>query len=346
MRVVVLSSDLEVKYNAFVLRDSRSLIYASLKFRNFLVHAIGGEPTYLLALNNHNDIVGALGYFRYEAPRIGTVINSLPWYGSHGGCLLSDENRDEARTALLEFYKQEIQRPEIIATTTIVSHDEENFIDIYRSVLLPSSEDIRIGQVSQLPSRCEELENKIMQKTRNLVRKSLKKNFQLQIRDDDSAWQFLYETHVENMLAVSGRPKPWQHFISIRETFSTESRKLYLAMFDGVPVAALLLLYFNRTVEYITPVIKHGFRSDQPLSFLIWHAMQDAILSGYSQWNWGGTWESQKSLHHFKAGWGAVDCPYTYLTCTTDYGKATLTANRADLENIFPYFYTYPYRNL
>jgi len=349
MRVIVLSSDLEAKYRAFLLRDSRSLIYASPEFRDFLVRAVGGEPTHLLALDEQDQIVGALGYFRYKAQGIGTVINSLPWYGSHGGCVVSGAT-GEARAALLTRYRQAIEAPDVLSATLILTPDEEPSLDEYRKGLVPSVEDGRIGQLTPLPPVTDDLETRLEfvfhQKTRNLVRKSLKQGFVLQVRDDEVAWRFLFETHVENMLAIGGKPKPWEHFVAMREVLPAGSRRILVAEFEGKPVAALLLLYFNRTVEYVTPVIKHDYRSRQPLSFLIWHGMVDAVRCGYAWWNWGGTWVTQTSLHHFKAGWGAVDHPYTYLVCSSPAGRAMLAANRARLGDLFPYYYTYPYDRL
>ena len=87
------------------------------------------------------------------------------------------------------------------------------------------------------------------------------------------------------MAGIGGTAKPWAHFEAIRDAIPASARRLYIARLNGQPVAALLLLYFNRTVEYITPVIKHEYRSAQPLSFLIWHAMQDAIAEGFRWWN-------------------------------------------------------------
>lgn len=350
MRVVVFSSDLEEKYRSFLFRHPRSLIYASPEFRDFLVRAVGGDSTLLLALDGQDQIVGALGYFRYEAHGIGTVINSLPWYGSHGGCVVAGVHADEARKSLLACYRQASESPNVLSATLILSPDENAFLDQYRKVLAPAVEDRRIGQLTALPADGDALEARLElvfhQKTRNLVRKSLKQRFVLQLCDDEMGWCFLFETHLENMLAIGGKPKRWEHFVALRESLPAGSRRILVAEFEGKPVAALLLLYFNRTVEYVTPVIKQDYRAMQPLSFLIWHGMLDAVRAGYFWWNWGGTWVSQTSLHHFKAGWGAVDQPYTYLINSSDKGRSTLAVNREALGDLFPYYYTYPYDKL
>jgi Uncharacterized protein involved in methicillin resistance len=113
-----------------------------------------------------------------------------------------------------------------------------------------------------------------------------------------------------------------------------------------VPVAALLLLYFNGTVEYITPVVKDAYRSRQPLSFLIYNAMLEAASDGYKIWNWGGTWSLQKSLHHFKEGWGAVELPYTYLISIRKDCVTRGKNNFEELRAAFPFYYIVPEREV
>lgn len=348
--VVPLSPDLEPAYLKFLLSDSRSLIYASVEYRDFLSLAVGGAATYLLALDEQNSVVGSLPLFCFEAPDIGKVINSLPWYGSHGGCIVSGPRTAEARQALLKKFRLLAEESGVLSATLVLTPCEEAFLAEYRDVLTPSAEDKRIGQMTPLPASTGQGEVRpdlvLRQKTRNLVRKSLKQGFGLLERDDDAAWRFLFETHVENMQAVGGKPKPWPHFLALREAIPLESRRLFLAELDGTLVAGLLLLYFNKTVEYVTPVIKHEYRSRQPLSFLIWNGMLDAIQRGYAWWNWGGTWVTQASLHHFKAGWGALDLPYTYFIVSSPSGRGRLSQHRDKIGALFPFYYTYPYDRL
>jgi lipid II:glycine glycyltransferase (peptidoglycan interpeptide bridge formation enzyme) len=116
---------------------------------------------------------------------------------------------------------------------------------------------------------------------------------------------------------------------------------------DGAtPVAAMLTLFFNRTVEYVTPAIDVMHRSRQPLSFLIFRGMVAAIHRGYTVWNWGGTWQEQHALHHFKAGFGASERPYSYLIRASVPAVRTFREYRQKLSTLFPYFYIYPYTAL
>jgi hypothetical protein len=349
IEIVELSRDWESAYSEFILADERAMIYATLEFRGFLQRILTGNPRYFVALKSSR-VIGALPCFSVTHADWGEVINSLPWYGSHGGCLVPANADPMVRQALLAHYRKVVGQSGIAFTTLILSPQENKYVDEYTATLRPDAFDGRIGQTTELPVNGPDIGTRLERvcslKTRNLVRKACKQGFSLVIADDDSAWSFLCETHVENMAGIGGQAKPWEHFVAIRQAFPPTWRRLMIAELDGVPVAAMLLLLFNRTVEYITPVIKHEYRSLQPLSFLIWHGMLDAVRSGYRWWNWGGTWQSQKSLHHFKAGWGAQDRPYAYLVHAKPDAVDALRRDRQAVTGAFPFYFLYPFNLL
>lgn len=347
--VVELSKALEPRYSAFVQQHARSMIYWTLEFRTFLSQVLTGIPRYFVALDGP-DIVGVLPNFVATHAEFGTVINSLPWYGSHGACLVQPRHHELARKALLDRYVNLLNSGDISFATLVLSPQENHFIDAYIADVGPQAVDRRMGQITALPQNGPaveaRLESAILQKTRNLVRKGCKQGFDWRIEDDDEAWRFLHDTHVENMAGIGGQAKPWSHFAAMRFAIPPEWRQLLVARLNGAPVAAMLIFRFNQTVEYITPVIKHEFRPLQPLSFLIWHAMLNAIRDGFRWWNWGGTWATQKSLHHFKAGWGATDQPYSYLVHARPRALEALKRDRQALASAFPFYFTYPFHLL
>lgn len=346
----VLSPAHEAAYTRLLLGDRRSLIYSTPEYRDFLRQVAGGEPHYLVALDQSGQLVGGLPLFRKAVPGFGVVINSLPWYGSHGGVSVSAGASDKVRGALLESYRMLVDDPDVLTATLISSPFDESENSAYEKALAPTTLDQRTGQITELPaagsSVTASLEALLIQKTRNLARKSRKQGFVLSEEDSDSAWEFLCRVHEENMLAIGGKAKPRGHFDALRRKLPETWRRLSVACLDGEPVAALLLLYFNKTVEYFTPVVRQQYRSLQPLSFLIWHGMVDAVERGFHWWNWGGTWISQRSLHHFKAGWGARDHPYRYFIHASERGMAALHADRGTVAAAFPYYYVFPFDQL
>ena len=105
-----------------------------------------------------------------------------------------------------------------------------------------------------------------------MIRKSQKQN--IEIYEDNLDIEFLYNTHYENMKAIEGTAKPELFFKDISKFFIPGvDYKIFIAKKDKIKISALLLFYFNGTVEYYTPVIKTEYRNLQSNSLLIFHAM-------------------------------------------------------------------------
>lgn len=337
---------------ALVTSHPGNLLYATAEFFDFLETALPGACVSLLVARREGEIAGIFPIATMTAPGIGSLLNSLPWYGSHGSVVVDRSAPDaaEIRVALLRAYRRHIDVTAPLSSTVILLPDEEPFRADYERIIEPSVIDDRIGQVTTLPAPGPDLSARLLgvfeQKTRNLVRKSLKQGFSEDISGDDRAWHFLWRTHAENMAAIGGKPKPPAHFDALRRCIRPHDWRLSVALDGGAPVAAMLTITCNRTVDYITPVIVAEHRQRQPLSFLIHEGMLAAIRAGAERWNWGGTWRGQTALHHFKAGFGAQDRVYSYLVRATADSIQTLKARRAELGTLFPNFYAYPFEAL
>lgn len=350
--IKVLTKELEEPYERFLKSEKRRLIYSSLQYRQFLEEIVTGTPHYMV-MENNEQIIGALPFFLSNHSQYGVVINSLPWYGSHGGLLTSSSTESDSEIVivdLLRAFKNKLDDFPLLSATLITTPYEKAQWDVYQQILKPTIVDDRIGQITTLPRAGPEIDQRLLNvftsKTRNLVRKSLKQGFQVNKEDTDEAWDFLYQMHYESLLAKGGQAKPKSHFEAIRKVFSPNSRHLWMASINNEPAAALLLLYYNKTVEYFVPVVNVNFRPQQPLSLLIYSAMLDAIEKGFYWWNWGGTWLSQHSLLHFKSGFGAESFPYRYFIISSPEGIKTVRQMGLKLMDEFPFFYIFPFNVL
>ena len=145
-----------------------------------------------------------------------------------------------------------------------------------------------------------------------MVRKALKSDIEIKI--DNDQWDFLKSTHVENMRKINGKRKSEDFFENIKTLFEKgKDYNIYVAQKDNKIIAAMLVLYFRKTIEYYMPVIDSEYRSLQPLSLVISIAMIDGSKRGFEKWNWGGTWESQEGVYRFKSRWNTVDYKYHYM---------------------------------
>ena len=147
------------------------------------------------------------------------------------------------------------------------------------------------------------------------IRRALKEGVQVSSGNEKVSVEFLYKIHVENMQAIGGLSKSWDFFEKLLSDMPRDLWSVYVGAKDDQPIAALLVFYFNGTVEYFTPVIMSEHRKTQALALVIFEAMKDAVSKkGCKNWNWGGTWLSQGGVYDFKKRWGTSDYPYYYLS--------------------------------
>lgn len=320
--------------------DSRALIYSSPIFTDFLSAVLGVQIKTLIARDDGRPS-GLLHYAESQGP-YGRVLNSLPWYGTHGGCACIPTAPPLVRSELLDEFRRLTVADDVLSSCVVLSPFEEPFRDLYVERLQPSASDERTGMFCPLLKNDDEQLAIMHQKTRNLVRKSLKLDMDVSSHDSDEAWNFLITTHTANLDALGGAAKPRQHFEALRATIPSTNRELLVGSLHGVPVAALLSLRFNETVEYLVPAVRIEHRASQAMSRLIWEAMRRASTAGYSWWNWGGTWKSQESLLRFKSRWGGEALPYSYLINCGDKSRRTITREAPGVFASHEYFYLYP----
>lgn len=335
---------------AFCKKLDTRLLYISPDFLSFLEVAVGGEKHYFCCYDG-GDLVGVMPFFKKESTD-GVIINSLPWFASHGGCYTVASHDVEARIKLLGAFSEYINaEPRLISSALSISFLEARYLSFYQRVLKPVFVEDRTTQVLEFPfqyqgdtASCSDAFLAIQHgKSRNMVRKSLKQGFTLRNTDSDSAWSFLYNVHSENMNSIGILAKPRSHFEFFREKIAPENRLLLLAELKGIPVAGLLCSTVLPCIEYLVPVVKNEYRSLQPLSFLVHNGLVWALKNGFTCWNFGGTGNGQQSLHKFKAGWGAEDRRFHYIINMSRHGKDVIKNNLHNLVKEFPFYYIFPF---
>ena len=335
MQISLLTPQLAEQYERFVLSRPETLLYQSWRYQSLLVDLLGCTQQGLLACASDGQILAALPLMAMQG-RLGSVLNSLPFYGSNGGLIGDDPH---ALAKLRETYNRLAQTAGVAASTLI---DNPLAMESVRGVVYDLVDE-RVGQFTPLPAQGDVQEG-LMQsfhyKTRNMVRKAEKLGVTVQV--DNAAMPFLYDTHEENMREIGGAAKPRRFFDLLPQYFAAgRDYRIYVASLSGEVVAALLVFRYNRTVEYFTPVVKKEFRETQALSAAIFKAMCDASNEGFSWWNWGGTWLSQDGVYRFKSRWGTRDIRYQYFTRV--FNPALLSASRQELLAGYPYFFTVPF---
>jgi len=348
IEIKVLNPNTEADYRQLLANAPAAMFNHSLLYRKFLQKIlIDAEDHYLLAYEA-GELMAALPLFLKHG-YLGSVVNSLPFYGSHGSVVAKSNAGKSVIKALLDAYSAFCDNREVISSILIESPIDPNkkIYSSYKSDYV----DARIGQITVLPEPCamHEVEDRLLslyhQKTRNIVRKGLKSGFIVRHDGSQKTFEELHALHDENIRSIGGEAKPWEVFEAIRDIFQYDKDyRIYIAICDEQIVCALLVFYFKGIVEYFTPVTLKSYRKHQPLSLLIFIAMRDAVIErGSTHWNWGGTWLSQDGVYQFKSRWGTTDYPYRYHIKANRGSSFFQNKNKSDFLSGYPYFYIVPF---
>ena len=345
VEVRLLDPALEAAYTAYLLDSTHTLVYASLPYRDLLVRYLGASPRYFVARDAYGAIRGVLPAMLYRGQRL-TVLNSLPFFGSNGGVLVHDGDRVVGEALLAAFHAA--AEAEGCATATLITSPFEPDTALYEADGRFTLRDRRIGQITPLPARSTDVAGSLLARfadprPRN-IRRAIKAGVTVRRSDDADDVRFLQALHARNIGAIGGRTKDLRFFETVQTILPPPMRTLYVGELAGTPVAALLCLRFNRTVEYFTPALSEAHRADQPLGLVILQAMIDAVEDGMTHWNWGGTWVTQGGVYDFKRRWGTSDHRYHYFTRVLD--ADVLGWSREALLDDLPHGYVVPFSAL
>lgn len=336
-----------VEYGQLLARSSDSMLYHQPEYLTTIRAIAQPCALHLIGVRRRGKLIASMALFEKTAGDI-AVINSLPYFGSHGDIVIADQEDQQVISRAVAHFLNQDSTFQAASAINIVAHPIRSWIGTVAAELSLAAWDERIGQISTLPAEREPeaalaaILAGCHQKTRNLVRKGLRQGFTVTVSDSTEDWNEMIHHHRVGMERIGGRGKTTAEFEAIRANIPHgHMRQLFVARKDGEFAGALLNLYYRDWVEYFTPVAVEEFRADQVLSALIAHAMVSACGAGLRHWNWGGTWTSQAGVYHFKKGWGAIDHRYRYYGIARD---ARITATEpSELVQFFPYFYARPF---
>ena len=329
--------------NNYISSCPNSLIYTCSDFMDLISSHLRAIPYWVVASDN-SEILGVLPFLQSRVGQFGTVLNSLAYYGSNGGVL--QKNADEFITKkLIEEFFNYAKKINACSATIITNPLLQDHL-IYESSIKDFIRDERIGQITHLPENPESELLKLFEDPRpRNIRRAVKEGIQVTSGNKKVSVEFLYKVHVENMQAIGGLSKSWDFFEKLLTDIPSDMWSIYIGSKEGEPVSALLLFYFNGTVEYFTPVIKSEYRNTQALALVIYEAMKDAVSrKGCKNWNWGGTWLSQGGVYDFKKKWGTTDYPYYYYTKL--FNEEVKSSSKDNLLKDYLGFFVLPFSEL
>ncbi len=120
----------------------------------------------------------------------------------------------------------------------------------------------------------------------------------------------------------------------------------WLATLNDKVVAGLIMIFSPTTASYYLPCSLHEFRTQQPSTLLIHHAMLHARQRGMKHWNWESSPSKESGVYKFKKKWGSLDGSYKIYVKplrNTDYFRSQGVKG---ISERFPYFFVFPFNVL
>lgn len=321
-----------IDQNNFLKECDNFLMHYSSEYTNFLSSLHSSMEIKILKSYSQDDkLQGIFPYAIFKDDDLGTCVNSLPFYGSHGGPISLNS---EAKENLFTDFFKDISELDPSFTTVIENPffplDDEVFKDNGFVV-----EDDRIGQFTFLPKKIDDFH----QKTRNAIRKGQKIQLTIDRKINEKSWIWMQEVHAKSITRLGGKPKSKKIFDALRKNFG-DKIELWTGSLGDDLITGVVIIKYENTIEYFTPVTEEKYRDSQALSALICNLIERFSMEGFKLWNWGGTWRSQEGVYRFKNRWGAEDMVYRYFNRKKD------DISEECLEQFkekFPYFYLCKY---
>ena len=284
------------RWNAFVSAHPYGSPFHLIAWRDTLQTTFGYEPRYLLVEDAQECIVGILPLFFVDNIVTGRVLISTP-FAVYGGILAAN---DGAHYALAAQAKALAERLDVQYLELRNIHTDQragfNDVDRYASFTMP------VG-----PASPNELLAAIPQKTRNLVRKSLKHDFKVRsARDLDTFYGLLALTYRKHGTPLFRK----SFFETLLENFGplVDMREILL---DGRPVAASLNLLFREEMPTYYAASDPAALAAAPNNFMYFDHLLWAGNHGFRVFDFGRS-KVDTGCYQFKKHFGATARPLPY----------------------------------
>jgi len=289
---------------------------------------------------------------------LGTVINSSPFFGSHGGFKKSDAGCFETFQRIsFDGLAEALVEPSV-ASITLVDNPyqspkeremnrllQDSVSSLFDAPCITTQRHSAVLRLESLSDESELREN-YHQKTRNCLNKFEKSGAEVisvspANEEYSEAIQWIAAQHIETLEAKKGVFKHAEYFEGLSADFPQGRFELKLCLLDGEKVGGVMNFHWKEQREYWTPVVTTEGRKINALYGLIHQTAKDVVGRKGALLNFGGSWPTQTDLLRFKQRFGSEVREYFYHTyLATD---AIRLAEPEELQRQYPYFYVRPY---
>jgi len=327
------------EYDNFI-KNNFSSFYHSKKHILFLKDLLKIKP-HFIQVKEKDEMVGIMPFFSKKS-KFGTVINSLPFFGSYGGYI---KKIDCDKVILDELNDFNVKND--VLSSVIISNPFMKNESSYEKFYSFSFKEPRLTQSLDLANKSEnDLWDSFEKRVRTSVRKSQKLNINISNTDlSKNVIDEFYKMHKTRIQSKDGKIKPNNFFANVKKHFTLDrDYEILCANMNGENLSYLLVFYHNNSAVYYLPAYNSESKHTQSTSLLTWNSIVSALKRKSTFYNFGGTPKDELELYKFKRGWNASDFTYNYyIYCDLDKIKEI---EIDDVTKYYEFFYVVPFEQL
>ncbi|EMN01226.1 acetyltransferase (GNAT) domain protein [Leptospira noguchii str. 1993005606] len=331
---------------AFLNKISKSnysvLGYHYPNYRKMLEKIDIGKPLYLGLRDNKENIVAILPGF-IKTQKEGSVYSSLPFFGPNAGILFDKNsiNQEQAHLYLLQFLFHELKNYDMVSASLYSNfYDNSDFPLLQK--FIPDS--ITLDKFTSYISLYDfKLSSSLEYDIRKATRSGVKIREVRTMQDVED----IYNIYKQNCIDYGILLKPKECLKSlVEQSKSINTVKTYIAEYSGRVIGALIMIYSPSIASYYLPCSIHEYRSYQPMTFLINHAIQESIRMGIHYWNWESSPSKESGVYRFKKKWGSMDKVYKIFIKPFKDIHFFRKLGRLGIGELYPHYFVYPFSEI
>lgn len=308
-------------------------------YREMLNELTLGESLYVGLKDSSGKLIAMLPGFLKNSIE-GSVYSSLPFFGPNAAVLFSKQSHDPQiiHATILSFLFTELQKHNMISASFY-----SNFFDNDDVALLESEIDNNISIdkfTNYIPLKDFSLNSSLEYD----IRKATRMGVQLRAADPTKDTDEIFAIYSKNCAdyGIPLKPKACLKYL-IEQASVSASTKSYVATLEAKIIGALIMIYSPATASYYLPCSIHEYRSYQPATLLINHAIRESITNGLRYWNWESSPSKESGVYKFKKKWGSLDGSYKVFIKPYKEPAYFKELGAEKINQLFPYYFVYPF---
>jgi len=341
IEVELLKTEDEDQYSEFLDKCEYSMAQHTLGWRS-VIESITRDKSYYFVAKENGDLVGVLSTFIKENA-LGNIMNSIPFAGGYGGVVTISNIKREKKEKIYKALIQEMicfAKNKQCVLVTITTPPFSRDINLYKVIFKPDYILENFMQYIDL--------NINLNYNRN-VRWSIKKaiNKEVYIKEDiqNRDIEQFYKIYKNNVSFLNAKLIPISFFKRVNAYLNTNTKFLF-AEYNGQLISGILLIFFNKIVDYFISSNDVNYKSFQANSLLIDYAINWAKKNGFKYWNWQSSPSRESGVYRFKAQWGSLDGEHYYLTKVLGDLTALKKCSVEQIKREYEWYYVIPYNQL